>query len=104
MKGLDSTSRQLLGYARQEWRMLSLALVLFILGGAVEPTIPALFKKLIDSGFKGGLDYPLWLVPLVIIGLFLLRGGLNYCGTYIVQSALSRIVLGFRLRLSLIHI
>jgi len=99
MKGLDSTSRQLLGYARQEWRMLSLALVLFILGGAVEPTIPALFKKLIDSGFKGGLDYPLWLVPLVIIGLFLLRGGLNYCGTYIVQSALSRIVLGFRLRL-----
>jgi ATP-binding cassette, subfamily B, bacterial MsbA len=99
MKGLDSTSRQLLGYARQEWRMLSLALVLFILGGAVEPTIPALFKKLIDSGFKGGLDYPLWLVPVVIIGLFLLRGGLNYCGTYIVQSALSRIVLGFRLRL-----
>ena len=79
--------------------MLSLALFLFVLGGAVEPTIPALFKKLIDSGFKGDLDYPLWLVPLVIIGLFFLRGGLNYCGTYIVQTALSRIVLDFRLRL-----
>jgi ATP-binding cassette, subfamily B, bacterial MsbA len=99
MKELDSTAKRLLGYARQEWRMLALALVFFVLAGAVEPAIPALFKKLIDSGFKEGLDYPLWLVPLVIIGLFFLRGGLNYCGTYIVQAALGRIVLDFRLRL-----
>lgn len=79
--------------------MLGLALVFFILGGALEPAIPALFKKLIDSGFQGELPYSLWLVPFVIIGLFVLRGGLNYCGTYIVQSALGKIVLGLRLDL-----
>lgn len=79
--------------------MLALALVFFVLGGAVEPAIPALFKKLIDSGFKGELNYSIWLVPVVIIGLFLTRGGLNYCGTYIVQSALGRIVLEFRQQL-----
>jgi subfamily B ATP-binding cassette protein MsbA len=99
MKELDSTAKQLLGYARQEWRMLALASVIFALAGAVEPVIPALFKKLIDSGFQGGLDYPIWLVPVVIIGLFLLRGALNYCGTYIVQTVLGRIVLEFRLQL-----
>ena len=99
MSELDSTAKKLLGYARQEWRMLLLSFVIFALAGAVEPAIPALFKKLIDSGFQGGLDYPIWLVPLIIIGLFLLRGALNYCGTYIVQTALGRIVLEFRLQL-----
>ena len=99
MKEQSETAKQLLGYARTHWGTLALALVFFILGGAVEPTIPALFKKLIDSGFKDGLDYPLWLVPVVIIGLFLLRGVLNYCGTYIVHSALSSIVLKLRLDL-----
>lgn len=99
MKQLDGTAKQLLGYARQEWRMLALSFVIFALAGAVEPAIPALFKKLIDSGFQGGLDYPIWLVPLIIIGLFLLRGLLNYCGTYIIQTALGRIVLRFRMQL-----
>ena len=79
--------------------MLLLSFVIFALAGAVEPVIPALFKKLIDSGFQGELDYPIWLVPPIIIGLFLLRGALNYCGTYIVQAALGRIVLEFRLQL-----
>lgn len=99
MTQLDSTAKKLLGYARQEWRMLLLSFVIFALAGAVEPAIPALFKKLIDSGFQGGLTYPIWLVPVIIIGLFMLRGALSYCGTYIVQSALGRIVLNFRLQL-----
>ena len=96
MKPIDDTARQLLGYARQQWRLMSLALVLFMLGAAVEPAIPALFKKLIDSGFKDGLDYPLWVVPVTIIGLFLLRGILNFCATYAVQSSISLIVLKLR--------
>ena len=74
----------------------AIALVLFILGAMVEPAIPALFKKLIDSGFKDGLDYPLWMVPVVIIGLFLLRGVLNFSATYAVQSAIGQIVLSLR--------
>ena len=96
MKPQDPTARQLLTYARQQWRWLVLALVLFMFGAAVEPAIPALFKKLIDSGFKDGLDYPLWQVPVVIIGLFLLRGGLNFCATYVVQACIGRIVLRLR--------
>ncbi len=99
MKELDSTAKQLLGYARGQWKTLTCAFVLFAFAGAVEPAIPALFKKLIDSGFKDGLNYPLWLVPLVIIGLFLLRGGLNFVATYIIQTALGEILLNLRLDL-----
>ncbi|NBO49794.1 MAG: ATP-binding cassette domain-containing protein [Chitinophagia bacterium] len=99
MKKLDSTAKQLLGYTRGQWKTLTCAFVLFAFAGAVEPAIPALFKKLIDSGFKDGLNYPLWLVPLVIIGLFLLRGGLNFVATYIIQTALGEILLNLRLDL-----
>ena len=99
MKELDSTARKLLGYAKKEWKALAVAMVFFVLGGALEPAIPALFKKLIDSGFKDGLDYPLWLVPVVIIGLFLLRGVMSYCGTYIVQMVVGRTILNIRLEL-----
>jgi ATP-binding cassette, subfamily B, bacterial MsbA len=34
-----------------------------------EPVIPALMKPLLDQGF-GQASMPLWLVPVVIIGLF----------------------------------
>ena len=34
-----------------------------------EPVLPALMKPLLDNGF-GQTDIPLWLVPVVIIGLF----------------------------------
>ena len=44
-----------------------------LVGAATEPLIPALMKPLFDSGFKGA-TFPLWLVPVAIIGTFGLRG------------------------------
>lgn len=83
-------------YVRQQWRMLGLALLFFIIGSAFEPMVPALFKKLLDSGFQEGLKYPIWLVPIIIIGLFLLRGSANFAGAYAMNSATSAIVLALR--------
>lgn len=100
MKSADSeVAKQLLLYAKQQWRLFILALILFMLGAAVEPAIPALFKKLLDSGFKEGISYPLWTVPLIIMGLFFVRGILNFCATYVAQSSIGRIVLKLRLDL-----
>lgn len=93
---LNATGKRLLAYVRPQWRMFGAALLFFTLSSAVEPLIPALFKKLIDSGFQDGLDYPIWLVPLVIIGLFLARGVLNYVGAYSMSSATSAMVLDLR--------
>lgn len=93
---LSETGKKLLEYAKPQWKMLSASLLFFTLGAAVEPTIPALFKKLIDSGFKEGLKYPLWIVPVVIIGLFLIRGFFNFAGTYVMTSATTGMVLGLR--------
>lgn len=93
---LQDTGRRLMVYARRQWRMLGASLLFFLLGSAVEPVIPALFKKLIDSGFQDGLKFPLWSVPLIIISLFLVRGVFNFSGTYVMTSATSAMVLDLR--------
>lgn len=90
------TRARLAGYIRPQWRLLGAAIFFFLLSSAVEPIVPALFKKLIDSGFKEGLKYPLWIVPIVVIGLFVIRGTFNFAGTYVMSSASSMIVLNLR--------
>ena len=93
---LRETGRKILAYGKPHWKMFGAAFLLFTAGAAVEPVIPALFKKLIDSGFKEGLNYPLWLVPIVIIGLFLGRGLFNFAGNYAMTDSISNVVLNLR--------
>jgi len=93
---LNEAGRKLLGYLRPHWKMWAVSFVFFMLGAAVEPIIPWLFKKLIDSGFKIGLSYPIWVVPLVIVGLFLARGLLNFCGTFSMEYGVTAVVLDLR--------
>lgn len=91
-----ATFQKLLTYLRLQWRALAAALVFFLLSSAVEPVIPALFKVLIDSGFQEGMKYPLWLVPVVVIGLFMIRGFFNFAGTFVMSHASSMMVLHLR--------
>lgn len=56
------------------WVALTLSV---ILGSVLEPTIPALLKPLLDQGF-GSKELTLWHVPLLIIGLFMLRSGASF--------------------------
>jgi subfamily B ATP-binding cassette protein MsbA len=48
---------------------------------ATEPMIPALMKPLLDQGFAKS-TLPLWLVPVAIIGIFLLRGVAAFMANY----------------------
>lgn len=93
---LQDTVRQLIPYAKPRVKMFILTVAFFLAGSAVEPALPALFKKLLDSGFKEGLKYPLWAVPTVIIGLFMIRGVFNFCGAYAMNATTSLVVLDVR--------
>lgn len=93
---LKETGHKILAYGKPHWKMFAASFLFFTLGAAVEPIIPALFKKLIDSGFKDGLNYPLWLVPIVIIGLFLGCGLFNFAGNYTMTASISNVVLSLR--------
>ena len=69
---------------RYAWVVMALAIVI---GSALEPTIPALLKPLLDDGFNSK-KIALWMVPVFIIGLFMLRS----IASYISDIALTKIV------------
>ncbi|WP_374355421.1 ABC transporter transmembrane domain-containing protein [Limnohabitans sp.] len=90
------TIDRLWAYARPQWRMLAATLVFFLLSAVVEPLIPDLFRRLLDSDFKLARSYPLWVVPVAVVGLFAVRGVFSFMGTYTMNSATSSIVLALR--------
>ncbi len=71
------------GNQRLAW---SVALVATLVGAITEPLIPALLKPLLDRGFTQG-NLQLWIVPVAIMGVFLIRGLAQFVGQY----ALARI-------------
>ena len=79
------------GYQRLAWSMAVLATVV---AAITEPLIPALLKPLLDQGFTEG-SLRLWMVPVAIIGVFLVRGAAQFISQY----ALSRIANEGMLRL-----
>ncbi|HYN62651.1 MAG TPA: lipid A export permease/ATP-binding protein MsbA [Rubrivivax sp.] len=60
-----------------------------------EPLLPAMMKPLIDNGF-GRTDIPLWLVPVVLIGLFVLRGAATFIAQYALAWTANQGVLNLR--------
>lgn len=95
---LREAARRLVAYVRPERKPLIAGVLLFFAGGAIDPLLPALFKQLIDSGFgtRGGAGFPLWLAPVAIIGIFTLRGVVNFTASYLFARATSRAVLALR--------
>jgi len=72
-------------FGRPAWLWV-LAALTTILGAATEPAIPYLLKRLVDDGFQdNGLT--LWIVPVVLISLFTVRG----LSGYVAKIALTRI-------------
>ncbi len=67
-------------FARQR-SVWALAIAATLVAALTEPLIPALFQPLLDKGFAEN-SLPLWSIPLVVIGLFALRGLAHFTGQY----------------------
>ena len=61
---------------------LALAFLGMMLTAATEPTLAAMMKSLLDSGFSGKPSFQLWMVPAGIIGIFVLRGISTFTTSY----------------------
>jgi subfamily B ATP-binding cassette protein MsbA len=59
-------------FGQQPW-IWAVAALATAIAAATEPVVPALLGPLLDQGF-GQSNIPLWLVPVVLIGLFAVRG------------------------------
>jgi subfamily B ATP-binding cassette protein MsbA len=63
-------------FTKPYYAWVALALSVMV-GAALEPAIPALLKPLLDQGFNSN-TLPLWMVPVALIGLFMLRSSASY--------------------------
>jgi subfamily B ATP-binding cassette protein MsbA len=96
----NRTSRELylrlLGYVRPHWRMFALSLAAMVLAAATEPLFPALMKPLLDGNFVKRDTSNLHLIPIAVIGIFLLRGILTYVSSYTMAWVSNRLILDIR--------
>lgn len=89
---------RLLQYVRPYWKAILLSLGATAIMAATEPMFPALLKPLLDEGFAsqgGGVGNPL-LIPLGIVGVFILRGIFNYLSSYGFSWVSNRVISDIR--------
>ncbi|MBL8489933.1 MAG: lipid A export permease/ATP-binding protein MsbA [Rhodocyclaceae bacterium] len=87
---------RLLGYVRPHWKAFLLGILGMTLLAASEPLFPALMKVLLDRGFSGKPRDDIWLAPLAVVGIFLLRGVLSFVTDYTMSWITNRLVFDLR--------
>jgi ATP-binding cassette, subfamily B, bacterial MsbA len=95
MSTLLQRSARFAPYFRSGRRGLVVAIVGSLITAISEPVLPALMKPLLDQGF-GQADIALWLVPVVIVGLFMLRSAAGFVAQYALAWAANEGVLNLR--------
>ena len=81
--------RRLLPYFHaSRWSLLVAGLAAAV-SSSSEPLLPAMMKPLLDSGFQRGA-LPLWIVPVAIVGLFVVRGAAGFVAQYALAWAANR--------------
>lgn len=97
----DSNSRQIYARLLRYLRPYKLAIILSLLATAIlaatDPLFPALLKPVLDKGFvpEGGMEHPI-LIPLGIVGIFIVRGVFNFLSSYGFSWVSNRVIADIR--------
>jgi ATP-binding cassette, subfamily B, bacterial MsbA len=78
---------------------LVLALLAMVVTAATEPLLPYALKLLLDNGFGGKINFSFWLVPLIVIGIFAMRGASTFASSYLMSYVSTRILNELRRRM-----
>lgn len=74
--------RRLFAYSLTYWPSFLVAVLGMSVTAATETAFPALMKQLMDKGFQGVSAFSVWWVPVVILGIFIVRGAATFIATY----------------------
>ena len=75
--------------------ILGSILAMAVVAGA-ETSIPALMKPLLDRGFTGEMSDKLWLVPVFLVGLAIIRGLSQFLSNYLLTRVINAVLLKLR--------
>lgn len=87
---------RLLRYILPYWRVFVISIFSTIAVAATEPALPALLKPMLDGSFVSRDQTLTKLVPLLLVGLFLLRGTFTFISNYTVNWVSTRLVMDLR--------
>ncbi|MBX9800189.1 MAG: lipid A export permease/ATP-binding protein MsbA [Burkholderiaceae bacterium] len=88
--------KRLFGMLAPYKKRLAVALLGMIMTALTEPMFPAVMRVLLDKGFGGKPSFSLWLVPVAIVGIFVLRGISTFTTTYMMTWVSSRLLTTLR--------
>lgn len=87
---------RLLKIAKPHWRVFAASVLATIGVAATEPALPALLKPLLDGSFIERDPVLIKLIPLALVGLFLLRGVLTFAASYATAWLSTKVQLDLR--------
>lgn len=73
-------------------KRMALAFFGMIVTAATEPLVAYIFKILLDHGFVEKPTFPLWLVPVAVVGAFVARGASTFLTTYMMNWVSTRVL------------
>ncbi|WP_295383882.1 lipid A export permease/ATP-binding protein MsbA [uncultured Thiodictyon sp.] len=88
--------RRLLGYAQPHWRMFVVSVIGMLIYAATEPVFAAMMKPLIDGTFIDKDPSVVRIMPLVLVGIFLVRGIAAFINDYFLSWVGRRVVADLR--------
>ena len=78
------------------WKVLTVSVICTMIASATQPGLAYLMKPLLDEGFGGDRPELVWMIPLAIIVLMLVRGIFNFCGGYLMAWVANKVLFGVR--------
>ncbi len=87
---------RLLGYVRPYRMAFALSILGMVLTALTEPLFPGLMKPLLDKGFVPAHHDDLYLIPLALVAIFVVRGLLTYFTSYCLAWVTNRLVMDLR--------
>ena len=78
------------------WRVFAVSLLAMIVVAATEPAFPALLKPMLDGSFVRKDAFLIKWIPLLLVGLFVVRGIASFISTYTINWVSSRVVMDLR--------
>ncbi len=83
---LSATFRRILGLLKPHTARMVVALCAMLVTAATEPAVAGMMKLLLDNGFSETRSFSIWMVPLFVVGIFVIRGVSTFTTTYLMSS------------------
>lgn len=88
--------RQLLGYIRESWLLLSVAMVCMVVVAASTSATAFIVKPVLDEIFMKQNETMLMIIPALVLAIYVIRGFAMYGEEYLMQYVGERIIKHFR--------